>query len=110
MNPESAEYQVTTLDRALRARFMCLAVRPDRGAWLAWAQLAGVHPAIVALAQMHERIFDDVPPRYRGNIDVIDAPFGRRAGDAPALSDREIDQVVAFLATLTDGYVAAPRP
>ena len=63
VNPETADYQVTPLDRALRARFLTLGVRADRSAWLAWAQTHGVHPAIVALAQAHERILDDVPPR-----------------------------------------------
>jgi len=63
VNPETGDYQVTTLDRALRARFLELGVRADRASWLAWAQLHGVHPGVVALAQAHERIFDDVPPR-----------------------------------------------
>jgi hypothetical protein len=63
VNPETADYQVTPLDRALRARFLTLGVRADRSAWLAWAQTHGVHPAIVALAQAHERILDEVPPR-----------------------------------------------
>ena len=47
---------------------------------------------------------NDVPWQYRHNIDVIDAPFDRHLGDRPALDDREIDQVIAFLKTLTDGY------
>ncbi len=63
VNPETADYQVTPLDRALRARFLTLAVRAERSAWLAWAQTHDVHPAVVALAQAHERILDDVPPR-----------------------------------------------
>lgn len=48
--------------------------------------------------------YDDLPARYRKNVDVIDAPFGGKAGDRPALSDAEIADVVAFLKTLTDGY------
>ena len=48
--------------------------------------------------------FNDVPPQYRGNVDVIDAPFNRHPGDKPALNDHEIDQIIAFLNTLTDGY------
>jgi hypothetical protein len=63
INPESADYHVTALDRALRARFLNLGVRADRASWLAWAQTHGVHAGIVALAQAHERILDDVPPR-----------------------------------------------
>ena len=47
--------------------------------------------------------FDDLPPEYRGNVDT-DAPFDRRAGDAPALSEDDIRDIVAFLHTLTDGF------
>jgi hypothetical protein len=63
VNPETAEYQVTPLDRALRARFLTLAVRAERSAWLAWAETHDVHAAVIALAQTHERILDDVSPR-----------------------------------------------
>ena len=30
--------------------------------------------------------------------------YNRRPGDAPALSDAEIDDVIAFLKTLSDGF------
>lgn len=63
INPESGEYQVTPLDPALRARFLNLAVRADRATWLAWAVEHDVHPAVIALAQAHDRFLDDVSPR-----------------------------------------------
>jgi hypothetical protein len=63
VNPESDGYHVTPLDKALRARFLCLPVRADRANWLAWAQVNDVHPGIIAIAQAHERVLDDVPPR-----------------------------------------------
>ena len=63
INPATGEYQVTPLDPALRARFLDLSVRPDRGSWLAWAIANGVHPAVLSLARAHERVFDEVPPR-----------------------------------------------
>jgi cytochrome c peroxidase len=47
--------------------------------------------------------FDDLPEAYRGNVNM-EAPFGGRPGDAPKLSASEIDDVIAFLNTLTDGY------
>jgi len=47
--------------------------------------------------------FDDLPAAYRGNVDEL-PPFGRRAGEAPALSEADIRDIVAFLNTLTDGY------
>ena len=48
---------------------------------------------------------DDLPARYRGNVDRK-APFGGHRGDRPALDRREVADIVAFLRTLTDGYVA----
>jgi len=55
--------------------------------------------------------FDDLPKAYRANLDR-QPPFDRHPGDPPALSDREIEDIVAFLNTLTDGYEpgrSAPR-
>jgi cytochrome c peroxidase len=49
------------------------------------------------------RKFDDLPARYRANVET-EPPFGGRPGDPPPLSDAEIDDIVAFLDTLTDGY------
>ncbi|MGN6374063.1 MAG: cytochrome-c peroxidase [Sphingomonas sp.] len=46
--------------------------------------------------------FDDVPARYRANVDRIDAPFGRAPGSLPALTEREMDDIIAFLNALTD--------
>jgi cytochrome c peroxidase len=50
------------------------------------------------------RKFDDLPAAYRVNVDV-EPPFGGHPGDRPALSDDEIDDVVAFMRTLTDGFL-----
>jgi len=49
--------------------------------------------------------YDDLPAKYQGNLN-IEAPFGGRRGDKPRMTDAEIADVVAFLGTLTDGYVA----
>jgi cytochrome c peroxidase len=48
--------------------------------------------------------FNDVPPLLTRNVNVSEVPYNRFPGDAPALSDTEIDDVIAFLKTLTDGY------
>ncbi|MCO5109008.1 MAG: cytochrome-c peroxidase, partial [Burkholderiaceae bacterium] len=48
--------------------------------------------------------FDDLPAVYRVNVNTSEAPYNRRPGDAPALSDSEVDDVIAFLNTLSDGY------
>jgi len=49
--------------------------------------------------------FDDLPKELRANVDVDTRPYHRRPGQRAALSDEEIDDIVAFLQTLTDGYV-----
>jgi cytochrome c peroxidase len=46
--------------------------------------------------------FDDIPAKYRDNVNVEKPPYNRRRGGVPALDDREIDAIVAFLGTLTD--------
>jgi cytochrome c peroxidase len=48
--------------------------------------------------------FDDLPTEMRRNVNTGEVPYDRRPGQAPRLSDAEIDDVVAFLGTLTDGY------
>lgn len=47
--------------------------------------------------------YDDLPAFAKANVNT-DPPFDRHAGDAPALDAAEIDDLVAFLDTLTDGY------
>jgi cytochrome c peroxidase len=48
--------------------------------------------------------FDDLPPAMHRNVNTEEVPYDRRPGQAPRLNDAEIDDVVAFLGTLTDGY------
>jgi cytochrome c peroxidase len=48
--------------------------------------------------------YNDLPLARRGNVDITDAPFDRKQGDTPALTEDEIKDVVAFLKTLNDGY------
>jgi cytochrome c peroxidase len=48
--------------------------------------------------------YDDLPPPYRANVDVTDPPFDRALGDAPAMSEADERDIIAFLETLTDGY------
>ena len=47
--------------------------------------------------------YDDLPQQYQGNINT-DPPFGGKLGGKPPLTDADIDDIVAFLGTLTDGY------
>lgn len=48
--------------------------------------------------------FDDLPPQYRANVNTSEAPYNRQPGMAPALNDAEIEDLIQFLGTLTDGY------
>ena len=48
--------------------------------------------------------FDDLPPEFVRNVNVAEVPYDRRPGQAPRLDDAEIDDLIAFLQTLTDGY------
>ena len=46
--------------------------------------------------------FDDAPPRYRRNVNVVSLPYNGTEGSQPVLNDEDIDAIVAFLQTLTD--------
>jgi len=48
--------------------------------------------------------YDDMPAQYQANVDATDAPFDRKPGDKPAMTDEDIQDIVAFLKTLVDGY------
>ena len=48
------------------------------------------------------RKFDDMPARYRENVNTSDAPLNRGPGDSPALDHVEIEKIIAFLGTLSD--------
>ena len=50
--------------------------------------------------------YDDLPSAYWGNVNT-DVPFKPRADGRPRLSPSEIDDIVAFLRTLSDGYDVA---
>ncbi len=41
---------------------------------------------------------------YLGNVNTSEIPYNRHIGDTPTLSTDEIDDVITFLCTLTDGY------
>lgn len=49
------------------------------------------------------RMYDDLPRQYWGNLNV-DPPFDRKRGQAPAFTDAEARDMIAFLRTLNDGY------
>lgn len=48
--------------------------------------------------------FDDLPPSLRRNVNRDEVPYERKPGQRPRLSEAEIDDVVSFLQTLTDGH------
>jgi cytochrome c peroxidase len=48
--------------------------------------------------------FDDLPTKYRGNIDSQMPLDGRPRGSQPAMTEQDMADLLAFLGTLTDGY------
>jgi cytochrome c peroxidase len=83
--------------------------RPQRWYPFVAAAAAAANPAARdrtprgVLGQGATRTYDDLPAAFQRNLERS-APFDRRSGDPPALSETDIRAIVAFLATLTDGY------
>ena len=50
------------------------------------------------------RKFDDLPPALAGNVNASEVPYDRLPGQPPRLTEAELDDLEAFLDTLTDGY------
>lgn len=46
--------------------------------------------------------FNDLPVALRGNVNTSEAPYNRKPGMAPALTDAEIEDLLQFLGTLND--------
>lgn len=53
--------------------------------------------------------YDDLPPELRANVNRTEVPYDREPGMAPALTARDIDDLLHFLATLNDGWRAAAK-
>jgi cytochrome c peroxidase len=49
-------------------------------------------------------VANDLPAKYLGNIETAKAPFDRKPSDGPALTEAEVNDIVAFLRTLSDGF------
>jgi len=52
--------------------------------------------------------YDDLPAPYREYVNELSPPYDRGVGEKPRLEDGEIDDIVAFLETLTDAQFRAP--
>jgi cytochrome c peroxidase len=49
-------------------------------------------------------VSNDLPARYLKNVESAKAPLNRAASAGPALTPNEIDDMVSFLQTLSDGW------
>jgi len=50
-------------------------------------------------------MFNDLPKADWPNIDTADPPFGLKPGNKPPMTPAEEQDIIAFLKTLTDGYI-----
>ena len=48
--------------------------------------------------------YDDLPEAYHGNVNISEVPYDATPATGPRVSDAEIDDLVAFLRALTDGW------
>jgi cytochrome c peroxidase len=53
-----------------------------------------------------QALADDLPAAYRANLNR-ETPFGQQVGAQPRLSEADVQDLVAFLETLTDGFSPA---
>jgi len=80
--------QIATLEEAVRF-YATRDTHPER-----W------YPTVKGRVQK----FNDLPQQYHVNIDTQMPLDGRAAGSAPAMNEQDIQDLLAFLSILTDGY------
>ena len=49
-------------------------------------------------------LYNDLPKKYRNNVDHITAPFNRKKTSDTVMTEAEMQDLLAFLKTLDDGY------
>jgi cytochrome c peroxidase len=49
-------------------------------------------------------VYNDLPARWHRHVNQSEGPYDRALGAEPALNAAEIQDLSAFLSTLTDGY------
>jgi len=131
-NRDPRHFDLGLCDTARRLRW------PEPGQWCGYLRTPGLRNVAVRQRFMHNAVFtslrdavafyntrstdprhwyhgadtfDDVPAAYRGNINVNSMPMNRRPGMPAALSEQDVDDIVAFLRALTDApYVGAMPP
>ena len=54
--------------------------------------------------------YNDLPEKYRPNVNVRQVPYDRKPGEYPRATDTEIDAITAFLGTLTDRQFVSAEP
>jgi cytochrome c peroxidase len=54
--------------------------------------------------------YDDLPARHRANVDPQMPLDGRPSGAKPPLGERDVQDLICFLETLSDGYQPPPAP
>jgi MoxR-like ATPase len=84
INPEDGDYQVTSLDPAMRSRFLQVRLKADYRSWLDWAAEQGLDPAVLKLARDDARVLESVPPRtwkYVSDVLLETTPADRARAD-----------------------------
>ena len=61
------------------------------------------YPVSTKNKSQHQR-FNDLPAKYQKNVNTTEVPYERKPSAKPALDADEINDLIAFLKTLTDGY------
>jgi cytochrome c peroxidase len=67
---------------------------------------AAWYPTVNGVVQL----YNDLPTAYKVNVDTVDVPFGLLPGATPYMTPQNEADLLCFLETLTDGYVAGVTP
>lgn len=107
--PAGAPAELTQDSLCGKFRMPTLRNVAERPAFMHNGAFKTLREVVVFYANRHSAATsDDLPAKYQENLEKTKPPFNRLPSSGPAMNAAEVNDVVSFLRTLSDGFSLAP--
>ncbi len=107
--PANAPAELTQDSLCGKFRMPTLRNAAERPAFMHNGAFKTLREVLVFYANRHSAATsDDLPAKYQINLEKGKPPFNRSPSAGPALNEAEINDMLSFLRTLSDGFVRTP--
>jgi cytochrome c peroxidase len=107
--PANAPAELTQDSLCGKFRMPTLRNVAERPAFMHNGAFTTLREVVVFYANRHSAATsDDLPAKYQVNLEKSKPPFNRSPSAGPALNEAEINDMLSFLRTLSDGFTRTP--